>query len=329
LKDALPISLKILKKKCQDLLAPSPLVVMTEGANLLWPKNGPVDVVFMGSGINFISHRYFWLPNMRIRIWTLSVPHKNLLVQLLNLKESDVGVLPRYQFFPLHKNTLSFNNDFFNQEFTFVFSSRFGQEKNFLLVVQTVNMIQKTSKSNIRFVICGPGFSQESVNAIQKLIGEYTWKTHPEILEDLGPRWVKKIKGNPVLINLSTYLQEDFGVSVAQAQEAGWPVIVSDWGGHRDVVGVNVIKIPSKYVQQKKVKRIVHQILSHKAKTNFTQPPKFSKPSVLTYQQIEKKLELIPKKRLEFYQKLFSRHNPTAQMTSKKWYREVIRILSS
>jgi len=45
-------------------------------------------------------------------------------------------------------------------------------------------------------------------------------------------------------VNLSTYLYEDFDVSLAQSLEAGWPAIISDWGGHRDVESsVSVMKI--------------------------------------------------------------------------------------
>jgi len=44
-------------------------------------------------------------------------------------------------------------------------------------------------------------------------------------------------------VNFSTYFCEDFGVSLAQAQELGWPAVLSDWGGHSDAMIENVYKI--------------------------------------------------------------------------------------
>ena len=43
------------------------------------------------------------------------------------------------------------------------------------------------------------------------------------------------------MVNFSTFICEDYGVAVAQAQEAGIPMILSRWGGHCDVEASNVL----------------------------------------------------------------------------------------
>jgi hypothetical protein len=67
------------------------------------------------------------------------------------------------------------------------------------------------------------------------LIERLSWKVKPRFAGQVGPHdWLDAAKESSAFISLSTYICEDFGVSLAQAQEAGWPAIVSDWGGHRE-----------------------------------------------------------------------------------------------
>jgi hypothetical protein len=37
-------------------------------------------------------------------------------------------------------------------------------------------------------------------------------------------------------------------VSLAQIQMLGWPCLVSDWGGHRDILGDNIVKVPAAFI---------------------------------------------------------------------------------
>lgn len=80
-------------------------------------------------------------------------------------------------------------------------------------------------------------------------MNELPWTKPPQYLGDFPEKqWLCGAYENPVAISLSTYLMEDFGVSLAQAQQAGWPCIVSDWGGHADIKGRNIIRVPSQFL---------------------------------------------------------------------------------
>ena len=88
-------------------------------------------------------------------------------------------------------------------------------------------------------------FSPEFPALAHKLINELPWRYPPKFPGLLAPeKWCLSSVKNPVLISLSTYFQDDFGVSVAQAQSKGWPCILSNWGGHQDVMGSNTLKLP-------------------------------------------------------------------------------------
>ena len=60
--------------------------------------------------------------------------------------------------------------------------------------------------------------------------------------------WINTSVANPVFLNLSTFISEDFGCAVAEAQQSGWPMIISEHGGHLDVIGENILKVPSSFI---------------------------------------------------------------------------------
>src|SRR5260370_6227848 len=52
----------------------------------------------------------------------------------------------------------------------------------------------------------------------------------------VGPELARLYGSADVLVNLSFYHRENFGLSQAEAQACGTPVVCSAWGGFRDVV---------------------------------------------------------------------------------------------
>src|SRR5690606_23971117 len=85
---------------------------------------------------------------------------------------------------------------------------------------------------------------------LKDYIKKMSWTSEPQIIQDLGPnQWLSEVGSDDVLINLSSYWMDDFSVSIAQAQEKGLPVLITDIGGMSDVVGSNVLKIPAHLVR--------------------------------------------------------------------------------
>jgi hypothetical protein len=71
------------------------------------------------------------------------------------------------------------------------------------------------------------------------------WTKAPELRpKQPGGQWLRRDFINPVFVSLSTFICEDFGVAAEQARAAGWPCWLSDWGGHREIGGLGVRRIP-------------------------------------------------------------------------------------
>lgn len=321
--DALTISVRILKKKCQQIFSPASAVIMSSGENLLWPDSGVTEVIFFGNAPNLITQKFLWVPGKRVRLWTLSVSHKKLLTGLLNIPEKNVGVLPRSLLYPQKKKERPFP---FNGPFTLVYSGRLTSEKNFLLCAEVAATIQKMHAFEVRFVICGP-WSEKEKKSLPGILRKFKWKRPPEIKGDLGSFWYKKISGNPVLLNLSTYLQEDFGVSVAQAQSEGWPLILSEWGGHLDVQGRNCVKIPAHYIFKSKANAIAGKCLKTTPETKPYERNRPLKPKAITYEEIENILDSSSANHIQTLQKAFS-DIPLRRGFTKNLERKIKTILS-
>ena len=83
-------------------------------------------------------------------------------------------------------------------------------------------------------------------NEIKTLINSLATEDRPQLHGNVDKEeWLSQKFTQPVAISLSTFFGEDFGVSLAQAGEKGWPVICSHFGGHRDICGNQVAQIPS------------------------------------------------------------------------------------
>ena len=84
---------------------------------------------------------------------------------------------------------------------------------------------------------------------IDEIINRLDWVMKPIFIQEMGTEeWLEIEIHNPILITLSNFISEDFGVSAAQALSKGWNCILSDWGGHKDVPNSASIKVPNQYL---------------------------------------------------------------------------------
>jgi hypothetical protein len=138
----------------------------------------------------------------------------------------------------------------------------------------------------VDLIFFGNFISEQARMRFWYLIHTLPWTSTPQVRPPKAPeQWTKTTVPSPVFISLSKFEKEDFGVSIAQAQAAGWPVILSDWGGHRDVLGSNVIRVPPRLIadyrespsqQSRSAQRVAKFIMTklNLARRKAAKPPK-------------------------------------------------------
>ena len=242
-------SVRILRIACQLWFKKnhpqSRLWFVSQGTQSPRPRAGldqVVDVVLFGDFLDLLERAHCW-PRNKYRLWVLSEACRDVCVKILGLRPEQVGVIPRYELFPAPRKTRSLPSK--SQEWTLVFSGRVRTGKNVDLCLRVTSLLQTRYGERVRLAVVGSFRTEDHRQRFWFYYHALPWKFPPLLHQATDTSsWLKHLFRSPVLIALSEYFYEDFGVSVSQAQHAGWPCIVSDWGGHRDVSGRNVIKIP-------------------------------------------------------------------------------------
>jgi len=213
-----------------------------------------VDVVVFGDFARQLAARIFWSSENKYRIWTLSEASAKVAREMLLIK--DVGVLPRYKLFPIKAQLRGLPTR--KESFHLVYSGRLNETKNVLNLVRTVSILQTEHRLPVELSLIGnfDSFAREEkgrrINrnfskALSRELKALSWINPPSLIKPVeSHEWTQRFrKRNPVFISFSTFFKDDFGVSAAQAQSEGWPLIVSAWGGYRDIRGPNVLHVPA------------------------------------------------------------------------------------
>lgn len=247
------LSLAVLKHKIQQQ-GPSPLrsgsFWLPDFEGLGKQASHTQDIVLTGRFLQRLLESGNWLPPS-LRLWCLSSVVKRTLIKTFDFRPSQIGVIDRYQLFPVKKQK-KFDRD----ELNLVYGGRICTAKNVLLLLHVTYHLQNFLSCPVQLFFIGPfdeekhehrDKSEKNLNSFLKEIFEkLKFKDQPVFMSKRSAQsWFDLPIENPVFFSLSTYLFEDFGVALAQAQSAGWPAIISDWGGHRDVKGENILKIPA------------------------------------------------------------------------------------
>ncbi len=213
------------------------------------------DVVLFGSFLRRILESGNW-PFENVRLWCLSPSVHQVLCSLFSFKENEIGVIPRAELFPQLKDVRPFPAQ--NEKWTLVFSGRLSPTKNVETFLAVAYFLQKKYFPSMRIVCQGdfsddldPFCDRKNGGSYQKYIEDFVasldWISPPVFVSpEYQEPWTKDYERhhlNPVFASFSLFSAEDFGVALAEARSEGWPVILSDWGGHRDIVGKSVIKI--------------------------------------------------------------------------------------
>jgi hypothetical protein len=256
-----------------------------------------IEVVFFGGFLERCTELKSW-PDKHFRLWCLSSAVKDILVKLIGFSDTSLKVIPRYKLFAAPKTVRKWPK--LDSEFSFIYAGRISAHKNLECLLYTVFYLQihfglkaklylmgKDDNLTHRYrPLCVLGSYKMK---ILTLINRLPWLDRPEYLGELKENeWSQKDYKNPVFVNFSTYLCEDFSVSVAQAQEQGWPVVLSNWGGLKDVKG-DVLFIPAQMIsttfdsheiEKKKSKELASFIFHNLSKPHFAEYPQ-AKPELL------------------------------------------------
>lgn len=211
---------------------------------------------FLASYLYFIENEIF-----DKKIYVLCEKAKLVLDSIKAKKRPEVLVINRYELFPKSK-VLKSLPDFSKDEFDLVYSGRISRSKNIKKILYLVKELQKVNP-RIGLKLVGEFDQYLNVSSelnpyqysikkeVNDLIGNIVWTKTPEVIQGRGTNdWLEVLDSTDVLISLSSYWMDDFSVSCAQAQQYGFPLVVSDVGGLSDLAGDNIIHIPYHLIGQ-------------------------------------------------------------------------------
>lgn len=244
-----------------------------KGADQEWNKNETLDVITFGDTIRKMFQTGIY-PQTSIRFWSIGSDFRDIQNKLVYQGKDVVNLIPRNELFKVGESE-SVN---FNTPIDLVYAGRLSRQKN-------VDML----------ILFNEGLNEEGIHTRLHLFGDFDIRFHedlgrqqgfsfkeyllglieqckyqPKLYGHIGKEeWLQTKFNQPVAISLSTFIGEDFGVSLAQSIEKGWPVIASEFGGHKDITSNNLCYIPSWLcngtflplsIKKELVKRIVQKI---------------------------------------------------------------------
>ncbi len=214
------------------------------------------NIVLFGSFIRRFLESEFW-PIEQARLLTTSSAVAEVLEKMLFIPHGHIGVLDRYSIVRKQgpQNPLDLT-----KPFTFIVSGRMSRSKNLLGVLSFVSFLQTEFSLPARLRFIGD-FDEERPDYLgRRVYGDFKnefyqwmknlkWTEAPVMTPRLTPdEWPKIDDPQKILMSFSTFHGEDFNMSLAQAQEAGWFGLISDWGGHHEVSGAGIYKIPAPFI---------------------------------------------------------------------------------
>jgi glycosyltransferase involved in cell wall biosynthesis len=133
------------------------------------------------------------------------------------------------------------------QDKVLVYAGRRSQQKNLPMLWRVWNELKSQKNQSYKLALAGdwcqygmPQFPEMASSILpQKKIWEELQKLFPEDLMDFGEldsqHLAELMLAADGVISLSTFLEEDFGLSLREARFLGTPVIATNWGGHADL----------------------------------------------------------------------------------------------
>lgn len=250
-----PKSLGILKEKVLTFFHNNNIPndnVWFPDIELVLPRNlqghHNIQVVLFGGFLDRIFESGIW-PEKKYTFWCLTPKVKIVMVELLGFPDVAINIIPRYDLFPKMNPERQFD---LKSDLQLIYSGRLSAQKNIEMFLAFAAILQEKTEKLVSVYLLGEWdnhmpksrgrFEIESYrNTVEIFQQRLHFNEAPRVIDNLGhEEWLSVIKKNCLLVNFSTFYCEDFGVSVAQAQSLGLPMLLSRWGAHCDVEAKNV-----------------------------------------------------------------------------------------
>lgn len=241
----------------------------SEGA---YNESEVLDVIHFGDSVKKFFHSGLYTKS-KIRFWCLSSVFKKINDDLYG--KDIFNVIDREELFPVTTAKLPSE-----KPWDLVFAGRLSRQKNILGLIHTVYHLQKLGRPCVLHLFGDfdqqfhEHFGRYQFNdyetEVRALIEELDWVFKPIIHGHVSEgNWLDHDFDNPVFITLSNNFCEDFGVAVAEAGERGWPVILSDFGAHKDVISQAQIRVPVGFIPSSHFQKNICVELSKLCATNI------------------------------------------------------------
>ncbi|WP_417335311.1 glycosyltransferase [Halobacteriovorax marinus] len=262
--DPCELSMSILRERCEYFFENHTEVESSQRVYVEDPnekslgknRNEIVDIILFGNAYKSFFNSGNWI-GRDFRIWVLSHSNKKIVDSFFD-NEDVANVIPRYSLFPRTKKR---ENSFIcGEDCNFVYAGRISAQKNIESILYFLYYYRDKYSSLSTLSIYGE-FEDTYHEDLGRRFQESYENRIKKIVKDLGleesvtfhgkveaASWTRVDYENPVFISLSTFISEDYGCAAAEAQEQGWPLLVSDFGGHQDIIGKGVVKVPYNYI---------------------------------------------------------------------------------
>jgi hypothetical protein len=234
--------------------------------DLIWPNSDIIDVVLFGDAAYALCFTQWWPRDKKFRLWVLNQKLKAGLQHIFHFQDDEIGVIPREELLKRKRTPFSFP---LNSHVNLIYSARKTKSKNFELSCFVAYELQKLCfRHDLTFIIYSLNRTPEEL-AFRMPVND--WFKRPILAGDKGSNWADSAPARSVYINLSVDPLDDFSVSCAEAQEKGWPLILSERGPYLEVQKNSLILIPlellkpkrKKVAMRKQARDIAEYIVSH------------------------------------------------------------------
>ena len=202
-------------------------------------KDEFVEIILTGSFLHRLVESKLWHFE-NLRLWTFSSRVKDYLVHAFKFHPDDIGVIGRFE------TQIEIQKPNFKKTVNLIYAGRLSLAKNVTSLIRLTSELQIKHNCEVILDIFGlpddledPSLGRfESFDLnheIQEIIQKLKWIELPRFHKSVPQgKWLEIARPNPVFISLSTSMHEDFGTAAEIATQAGWPCLLSDWGGHAD-----------------------------------------------------------------------------------------------
>ena len=202
-------------------------------------KDEFVEIILTGSFLHrLIESRLWHFENFRL--WTFSARVKDYLVDAFKFHPDDIGVIGRFE------TKTEIQKPDFKNPVNLIYAGRISLAKNVTSLIRLTSELQINHNCEVTLDVFGLPDDLEDPSLgrferfdlhqeIQEIIENLKWSEKPRFHKSVPQgKWLEVARPNPVFISLSSSMHEDFGTAAEIATQAGWPCLLSDWGGHAD-----------------------------------------------------------------------------------------------